>query len=84
MAQPVSVEELAEAIHKMVQDATGVKKFSAVDLTKAMIERFGAERCSKAACKEALRKLVDSGRCIYTSWGGASYVELPKKEGEAA
>ena len=83
MAEPVSVEELAEAIFRMVKDATGVKKLAATDLIKAMTERFGAERCSKATCKEALRRLIDSGQCIYTSWGGASYVELPPKEGAA-
>ena len=46
-----------------------------------MIERFGADRCSKETCKEAIRQLVDSGRCIYTYFGG-SYIELPRPEGE--
>jgi hypothetical protein len=84
MGEPVTVEELAEAMYRMVKEAAGVRKVSATDLPKAMVEHFGAERCSKAACKEALRQLMDSGRCIYTYYGGASYVELPPQEGAAA
>ena len=56
----------------------GKKKLKAMDLTKAMIEKFGAE-VDKKACKEAIRNLIDSGRCVYTYFGG-SYVEIPPKE----
>lgn len=79
MTEPVSVEELAEAMYRMVREATGVKKLKPTDLTKMMIEHFGGERCSKEACKQALRLLMDSGRCVYTYFGG-SYVELPSEE----
>ncbi len=84
MAEPVPIEELAEAMHRTVKDAAGIRKLSATDLTKAMVEWFGAERCGRAACKEALRRLIDSGRCIYTYYGGASFVELPPQEEAAA
>jgi hypothetical protein len=47
-----------------------------------MIEHFGPERCSKEQCKAAIRELVDSGRCIYTYFGG-SYIEVPRPELEA-
>ena len=79
MADPIAVEELAEAMFRMIADAQGVRKLKPNDVSKAMIERFGAGRCSKDACKEAIRELVDSGRCIYTYFGG-SYIELPRSE----
>jgi hypothetical protein len=79
MADPIAVEELAEAMFRMIADAQGVRKLKPNDVSKAMIERFGPERCSKEACKEAIRQLVDSGRCIYTYFGG-SYIELPRSE----
>lgn len=79
MAERVDVNEVAEAMFAMVRDAAGVRKLKPMDVTKAMIERFGADRCSKELCKEAIRELVDSGRCIYTYFGG-SYLELPRPE----
>jgi hypothetical protein len=80
MTQPVNVEELAEAMYRLVKETVGVKKLRPLDLTKKMIEHFSPERCTKDACKEALRLLMDSGRCVYTFYGGTSYVELPPKE----
>jgi hypothetical protein len=80
MAEPVSIEELAEAMYRMVAESVGGPKVRPPDLTKSMIERFGPERCNKESCKQALRQLMDSGRCVYTFYGG-SYVELPPKEG---
>jgi hypothetical protein len=76
---PVTVNEVAEAMFRMVSEAQGVRKLKPNDVSKAMIERFGPDRCSKEACKEAIRQLVDSGRCIYTYFGG-SYIELPQAE----
>ena len=83
MAEPVAVEELAEAMFRLVKENTGVKKLKPTDLTKMMMEYYGPDRCSKEACKGALRRLMDSGRTVYTYYGG-TYVELPPKEGEAA
>jgi hypothetical protein len=79
MGDAVSVDELAEAMFRMVSDAQGVRKLKPNDVSKGMIERFGPERCSKETCKQAIRELVDSGRCIYTYFGG-SYIELPRNE----
>ena len=76
---PVTHDELTAAMFKMISDAQGIRKLKPNDVSKAMIERFGAGRCSKDACKEAIRELVDSGRCIYTYFGG-SYIELPQAE----
>jgi hypothetical protein len=47
-----------------------------MDLTKAMIEKYGSDACDKALCKLAIRELIDSGRCIY-SYVGGSYITLP-------
>ncbi len=79
MAEPVTTEELAEAMYRMVQESAGSRKLRPTDLTKAMLERF-PERCTRESCKVALRQLVDGGRCVYTFYDG-SYVELPPKEG---
>ena len=82
MADPIGVDELAETMFRMISDAQGVRKLKPNDVSKAMIEHFGPERCNKDRCKEAIRLLVDSGRCIYTYFGG-SYIELPRPEQEA-
>jgi hypothetical protein len=76
-----TTEEIADAMFKMVQEAQGVKKLKAMDLTKAMIGLFGDE-VDKKACKAAIKSLIDSGKCVYTYFGG-SYVEIPHKEASA-
>ena len=38
--------------------------------------------CTREDCKQALRLLIDSERCVYSYFGG-SYIELPHKEGAA-
>ena len=76
----VPVEEVAEAMFNLVSEYQGKKKLKAGDLTKAMIEKFG-DQVDKKVCKLAIRSLIDSGRCVYTYFGG-SFVELPPKEGE--
>jgi hypothetical protein len=77
----VTTEELAEAMYELVKEYQGKKKLKANDLTKTMIQKFGEGDCDKKACKAAIRTLMDSGRCVYTYFGG-SYIELPPEEGE--
>jgi len=72
----VTADQVAEAMYDLVKVSHGKKNLKAMDLTKAMIEKFGAEACDKALCKLAIRQLIDSGRCIY-SYVGGSYVTLP-------
>ena len=76
-----TVEEIAEAMYKMIAEGAGKKQYKAGDLNKAMRQQFG-DKVDKKMCKEAIRSLIDSGRCIYTYFGG-SFIELPKKEGAA-
>ena len=77
----VTAEQVADAMFEMVKEYQGKKKFKASDLTKTMIQKFGEAECDKKLCKAAIRTLMDSGRCVYTYFGG-SYIELPPKEGE--
>ena len=72
-------EEVAEAMFKMVQDYHGKKNLKALDLRKAMIEKFGEDQCDKKLCKAAIRDLIDSGKCTY-SYVGGSYIVLPPKD----
>jgi hypothetical protein len=76
-----TAEEVADAMFQLVEQAHGVKKLKAMDLTKSMIEMFGDE-VDKKLCKQAIKQLIDSGRCVYTYFGG-SYVELPHREASA-
>jgi len=71
----LSVEAVADAMYSLVRENHGKRNLKPIDLTKAMLERFG-ESCDKALCKAALRLLVDDGRCIYSYLGG-SYLVLP-------
>ena len=82
MSDQVSVEEVADAMFKMVKDTAGQKKWKATDLTKAVIELYGDDKCDKKLAKAAIRELMESGRCVYTYFGG-SFIEIPHKEGAA-
>jgi hypothetical protein len=76
-----SVEEVANAMYNLIKEAAGKRQLKAMDLTKSMKELYGDE-VDKTLCKAAIRQLIDSGRCVYTYFGG-SYIELPHKEGAA-
>jgi len=79
MPEAVSTEKLAEEMFALISECAGKKNLKAGDLTKAMIAKFGEGTCSKDQCKQAIRILIDSGRCIYSYLGG-SYIQLPPKE----
>ncbi len=81
MAEMVSVDEVANAMYNMVKEATGLRKLKPMDLTKNVNELYGA-KVDKQTCKDAIRQLIESGRCVYTYFGG-SYIELPHVEGAA-
>jgi hypothetical protein len=78
----VTLEQVADGMFDMVSEYQGKKKFKPNDLTKAMIQKFGEEDCDKKLCKAAIRTLMDSGRCVYTYFGG-SFIEVPHAEGAA-
>ena len=76
----VTPEEIAEAMYEMVKEYQGRKKFKAGDLIKAMIQKYEADGVDKKQCKLAIRQLMDTGRCVYTYFGG-SFIEMPPEEG---
>jgi hypothetical protein len=71
-----SVDNVAAAMYEMVKEYHGKKNLKALDLTKAMIEKYGEDNCDKKLCKQAIRQLIDSGKCTY-SYVGGSYIVLP-------
>jgi hypothetical protein len=75
------VETVAEEMYKLVAECAGKKNLKPTDLTKAMVAKFGEEACSKDDCKQAIRILIESGRCVYSYLGG-SYIQLPPKESD--
>ncbi len=76
-----TADEVADAMFKLVEEAQGLKKLKAMDLTKSMIQLFGDE-VDKKLCKLAIKELINSGRCVYTYFGG-SYIEIPHREAAA-
>jgi len=74
----VTAATVADAMYAMVKEYHGKRQLKPLDLSKAMIECFGGA-CDKAMCKEAIRLLIDSDRCIY-SYVGGSYLVLPPEK----
>ena len=78
----VTVDQVADAMYDLVKEYMGKKKFKPSDLTKEMLKKFGEDEVDKKTCKLAIRQLTDSGRAVYTYFGG-SFIEIPHKEGAA-
>jgi len=76
----VTKEEVADAMYDLVSEYQGKKKLKAGDLIKMMIKKYGEDQVDKKLCKAAIRILMDSGRCVYTYFGG-SFIELPPEPG---
>ena len=57
-----TIEEIADAMYKMVKDAEGQKKLKPTDLIKAVADAYGTD---KKTSKLAIRSLVDSGRVFF-------------------
>jgi len=70
-----TVQEIADAMFDLIKEYHGKKNLKAMDLTKAMKQKFGEGEADKKACKEAIRVLIDGGRCTY-SYVGGSYIVL--------
>ncbi len=66
---------VADAMYALIKEYHGKKNLKALDLIKAMGEKFG-DACNKKMCKAAIRELIDSERCTY-SYVGGSYIVLP-------
>jgi len=79
MADEVTVEQVADEMFKMVEETVGKKNLKPGDLTKAMVQKFGGA-VDKKFCKGAIRTLIESGRCVYSYFGG-SFITIPRVEG---
>jgi hypothetical protein len=73
-------EELVEFIYDMVAKAQGKRQLKAMDIQKAVLKAHPDQ--PKTDVKFAIKDLIDSGRCVYTYFGG-SFVEIPHEEGAA-
>ncbi len=80
MAAPTA-QSVADAMYALLKDYAGKKNLKAMDLTKAMVEKFG-EECDKQTCKEAIRILMDSGKTTYSYVGGSYVVLNPAYQGQ--
>jgi hypothetical protein len=38
------------------------------------------DEVDKKTCKNAVKNLIDSGRCVYATYGGVSSVEIPPEK----
>jgi len=77
----MTADQIADSMFKLVSEAQGKRKLKAMDLTKAMQQMYG-EQADKQLCKDAIKKLIESEKCVYTYFGG-SFIELPHREGAA-
>jgi hypothetical protein len=79
MPETITVEQVAEEMYGMVAECAGKRNLKPGDLIKAMVAKYGESACSRDMCKQAIRILIESGRCVYSYLGG-SYIQLPPKE----
>lgn len=78
----VSVEQLADEMYEVVAEAAGQKKLKPSEVMKTVQQKYGDGEVSKKDCKDALRLLIDSGRCVYEYFGG-TFIGLPRIEAAA-
>ena len=62
---------------QLVTETHGKKNLKAMDLTKAMIEKFGAEACDKQLCKHGDPAADGLRAAASTRYFGGSYITLP-------
>ena len=74
----LSKEDLCNYIYDMVAKAQGKKNLKAMDVQKAVLKDHPDQ--PKNDIKFAIKELIDTGRCVYTYFGG-SYIEIPHQEG---
>ncbi len=75
----LNAQQVADAMYALIKEYHGKKNLKALDLTKAMRDKFPAE-CDQALCKLAIRELIESERCTYSYVGGSYIVLNPDKQ----
>ncbi len=76
----LSKPELVEYIFKLIEKNQGKKQLKAMDVQKGVLKEHPDQ--NKNDVKFAIKELIDTGRCVYTYFGG-SFVEIPHEEGAA-
>jgi len=66
----LTIEEIADKMLLVLKEAQGKRQIKPVDLIKSM-----ANLADKKDCKEAIRLLIDEGRCNYVYLGN-TYIVL--------
>ena len=77
------LDQLAGEMYRFLADAAGKRNVSVNDLVKAMQSTPGAA-CSRDDCKKAVRRLIESGRCVYCFQGGVNYIQVAPPQTAAA
>lgn len=72
----MEIEKLADEMYNLLLEYEGKKKFKPGDLIKEMEAKYG-DKMSRKDGKEALKLLVDTGKCVY-SYAGGSFIEIAK------
>lgn len=70
----MTIEEIQNAIYDLVKEYEGKKKFKPQELSKEIESQYGV---SREECKEALKELINSERCVYSYFGG-TFIEIAK------
>ncbi len=74
-----SPEEVADKMYELIAQGKGQRKFTPRELQAASTELFG-DAVDKKTCKDAIKHLMNTGRCVYSTYGGVSYVEIPPEK----
>jgi hypothetical protein len=74
-----TAQEVADKMYEFIKEARGKKKYTPRELQSMALQVFGDE-ADKKTCKQAVKMLTDSGRCVYSGYGGTSYVEIPPED----
>jgi hypothetical protein len=74
----ITVEEVADAMYKMLVEYHGKKRFKVGDLQKEMKKQFGQD-ADRKVCKSAIKLMMEDGRTIY-GYAGGSWIEPVVKD----
>ena len=65
---------------QLIEAMSTIKEQEALAIAQDMVKQGADPFSILDACKQAIRVLIESGRCVYSYLGG-SYIQLPPKEG---
>lgn len=69
------MSEIADVMYGFLKEYEGKKKFKPQELSKEMESLYGFCR---EDCKASIKELIDSGRCVYSYFGG-TFIEINKE-----